>query len=106
VAKRSATPLLSARRGFETSTRLLRSKAPSTLRSAGAVQDAAEFLALSWEELSDMLKRFTLEPERGIDAASALPGLGTSKRHECRAPDIWVQGKKCRWVSWGRTLGN
>jgi hypothetical protein len=37
--KRSATPLSSARCGFEASTVLLRSKAPSTLRSAGAVQD-------------------------------------------------------------------
>jgi hypothetical protein len=40
AAKRSATPLSSARRGFETSTVPVRSKAPSTLRSAGAVHDA------------------------------------------------------------------
>jgi hypothetical protein len=37
--KRSATPLSYARRRFETSTLLMRSKAPSTFHSAGAVHD-------------------------------------------------------------------
>jgi hypothetical protein len=43
-----------------------------------------------------------LEPERGIYAASTLPVVWASKRHQCRAPNIRFMGRKKLRRRWAK----